>query len=100
MTYHITPMQPVDWPTVREIYHEGIATGSATFETQLPDWEKWDSNHRKDCRIIARQGDQVLGWAALSPSRAAVSIRELRRSPSMWPLPHGAAAPARRFSKP
>jgi len=67
MTYHITPMQTVDWPTVREIYHEGIATGQATFETQLPDREKWDNSHRQDCRLIARQGDQVLGWAALSP---------------------------------
>jgi L-amino acid N-acyltransferase YncA len=67
MTYHIKPMQPADWPTVREIYREGIATGQATFETQLSDWEKWDSGHRQDCRLIARQGNQVLGWAALSP---------------------------------
>jgi len=67
MSYRITPLQPADWPTVREIYGEGIATGQATFETQLPDWEKWDGSHRQDCRLIARQGDQVLGWAALSP---------------------------------
>ena len=60
-------MQPEDWPAVRGIYREGIATGNATFETELPDWEKWDSNHRKDCRLIARKGEQVLGWAALSP---------------------------------
>jgi L-amino acid N-acyltransferase YncA len=66
MTYEITPMQPADWPAVREIYREGIATGQATFETQLPAWEKWDSSHRPDCRLIARQGDRVLGWAALS----------------------------------
>jgi L-amino acid N-acyltransferase YncA len=70
MTYHITPMQPPDWATVRDIYREGIATGQATFETQLPDWEKWDSSHRQDCRLIARQGDQILGWAALSPVSA------------------------------
>jgi L-amino acid N-acyltransferase YncA len=67
MSYQITPMQPSDWPTVREIYGEGIATGQATFETQLPDWERWDSGHRQDCRLIARQVDQVLGWAALTP---------------------------------
>ncbi|MGA8214467.1 MAG: N-acetyltransferase family protein [Candidatus Sulfotelmatobacter sp.] len=67
MSYRITPMQPADWPTVRKIYGEGIATGHATFETQLPDWEKWDSSHRQDCRLIARQRDQVVGWAALSP---------------------------------
>jgi phosphinothricin acetyltransferase len=70
MTYEITPMQPADWPAVREIYREGIATGQATFETQPPDWEKWDSSHRPDCRLIARQGDRVLGWAALSPVSA------------------------------
>jgi L-amino acid N-acyltransferase YncA len=67
MDYHITLMQPTDWPAVREIYGEGIATGNATFETELPGWEKWDSSHRKDCRLIARHGEQVLGWAALSP---------------------------------
>jgi phosphinothricin acetyltransferase len=67
MIYQITPMQPDDWPTVREIYREGIATGHATFETEVPDWEKWDSGHRRDCRLIARIGEQVLGWAALSP---------------------------------
>jgi len=70
MDYQITPMHPADWPAVREIYAEGIATGQATFETQLPDWEKWDSSHRPDCRLIARQGDRVVGWAALSPVSA------------------------------
>jgi L-amino acid N-acyltransferase YncA len=70
MNCQITPMQPADWPAVREIYAEGIATGQATFETQLPDWEKWDRSHRPDCRLIARQGDRVLGWAALSPVSA------------------------------
>jgi L-amino acid N-acyltransferase YncA len=67
MIYQITPMQPDDWLAVREIYREGIASGHATFETDVPDWEKWDSSHRQDCRLIARIGEQVLGWAALSP---------------------------------
>jgi L-amino acid N-acyltransferase YncA len=70
MDYQITSIRPADWPSVREIYAEGIATGQATFETLLPDWEKWDSNHRSDCRLIARQGHQILGWAALSPASA------------------------------
>jgi L-amino acid N-acyltransferase YncA len=73
MAYDITPMQPEDWPAVREIYREGIATGNATFETELPDWKKWDSAHCQDCRLIARKGDQILGWAALSP----VSVRRV-----------------------
>jgi L-amino acid N-acyltransferase YncA len=67
MNYRIAPLQPDDWPAVREIYAEGIATGNATFETELPAWEKWDSGHRADCRLLARDDERVLGWAALSP---------------------------------
>jgi len=70
MNYKITQMCPEDWPAVRQIYGEGIATGDATFETELPDWEKWNASHRQDCRLIARAGDQILGWAALSPVSA------------------------------
>src|SRR5579863_6437723 len=67
MDFQITFMRPEDWPEVLRIYGEGIATGNATFENELPDWEKWNSAHRPDCRLIARTGTQVLGWAALSP---------------------------------
>lgn len=74
MEYSVIPMSADQWATVREIYGEGIATGNATFETQLPDWSKWDSGHRKDCRLVAVQASaeksgvpMVLGWAALSP---------------------------------
>ncbi|MFZ0278628.1 MAG: N-acetyltransferase family protein [Candidatus Sulfotelmatobacter sp.] len=70
MDYEITPMQPSDWPAVREIYADGIATGQATFETLLPDWETWDCSHRQDCRLIGRSSGQVVGWAALSPVSA------------------------------
>jgi L-amino acid N-acyltransferase YncA len=70
MNYKIEFMQPADWPAVREVYVEGIATGNATFETELPDWEKWNSAHRHDCRLIARGGEKALGWAALSPVSA------------------------------
>jgi L-amino acid N-acyltransferase YncA len=67
MLYQIAPMRPEDWAAVREIYREGIATGNATFEIELPDWEKWDSVHLRDCRLVARKGEHILGWAALSP---------------------------------
>lgn len=60
-------LRPEDWPAVEAIYREGIATGMATFETETPPWEKWDAAHRPDCRLVARDGDRVLGWAALSP---------------------------------
>jgi len=80
MNYPILPMPPELWPAVREIYAQGIATGNATFETELPDWEKWDASHRKDCRLIVLEPFEqntelvvplekltVVGWAALSP---------------------------------
>ncbi len=65
--YTIDTLIPHDWSQVAAIYAEGIATHNATFETTMPDWETWDHAHRADCRLVARDGDQVLGWAALSP---------------------------------
>lgn len=67
MDIAIEAMQPQDWPAVRAIYLEGIATKNATFETDAPEWEKWDSAHLKSCRLVARLNGQVIGWAALSP---------------------------------
>ncbi len=63
----ITPMRPEDWPTVREIYRQGIATGDATFERDAPDWESWDRAHLGACRLVARCEGRVIGWAALGP---------------------------------
>lgn len=60
-------LRPEDWPAVETIYRAGIATGMATFETETPPWAQWDAAHRPDCRLVARAGDRVLGWAALSP---------------------------------
>src|SRR5262245_45565402 len=67
MDFIIDSMRPLDWESVRAIYVEGIATGHATFETESPDWERWDSSHLSQCRLVARTGAGVLGWAALSP---------------------------------
>jgi phosphinothricin acetyltransferase len=63
----IDQMKPVDWEQVRAIYLEGIATGNSTFETDAPSWEKWDEAHLQIARIVMRDGQKVLGWAALSP---------------------------------
>lgn len=60
-----------DWPAVVKIYKEGIDTGLATFEKEIPSWEKWDGNHINTCRLVAVHGHEILGWAALS----AVSSR-------------------------
>ncbi len=67
MTLAIGAMRPEDWDQVRSIYREGIATGHATFETDAPSRENWGGAHLKEARLVARDGDAVLGWAALSP---------------------------------
>jgi phosphinothricin acetyltransferase len=56
-----------DWPAVSAIYAEGIATGNATFETEVPRWERWDAAHLAVGRVVARLGGEVVGWAALAP---------------------------------
>jgi phosphinothricin acetyltransferase len=66
--FEIRKMQPEDWPAVRAIYLEGIATGNATFETDAPSWEAWDAGHLTHSRFIASDGTSVLGWGALSPT--------------------------------
>ena len=52
---------------MRGIYLEGIATGQATFETQVPNWEEWDAAHLPYGRLVARSGENIKGWSALSP---------------------------------
>jgi L-amino acid N-acyltransferase YncA len=64
------PMTEEDWPQVAEIYRQGIKTQNATFERQIPTWEKWNSNHSKTCRILATIENKVIGWAALIPVSA------------------------------
>lgn len=62
----VRPLTSDDWPAVRSIYMEGIATGNATFEQEPPSWEAWDQSHLAACRLVAEQAGQVVGWAALS----------------------------------
>jgi L-amino acid N-acyltransferase YncA len=67
MDVTIAQMQAEDWPRVRAIYLEGIETGQATFETAAPEWTVWDAAHLPTPRLVARLGQEVAGWAALSP---------------------------------
>ena len=68
-------MKPGDWEQVRGIFLEGIATGYTTFETDAPSWEKWDAGHLEFARLVARTGEKVLGWAALSPVSKRAAYR-------------------------
>ena len=73
MSISIRAMTEKDWPRVRDIYLEGIATGNATFETEAPEWQQWDMRHVSSCRLAAVLDHQTCGWAALS----AVSARRV-----------------------
>jgi L-amino acid N-acyltransferase YncA len=66
-------MASEDWPAVRAIYQEGIATGDATFQLQVPEWAQWDAGHLKSCRLVATGDHRIVGWAAVG----AVSSRQV-----------------------
>jgi phosphinothricin acetyltransferase len=55
------------WPEVAQIYKQGIVTGFATFEKEVPSYVKWNKNHLSVCRLVAIRDDKIVGWAALSP---------------------------------
>ncbi|MCI1188257.1 GNAT family N-acetyltransferase [Hymenobacter sp. DH14] len=66
MTIH--PMEARHWPQVRAIYEAGMATGNATFATQVARGQGWNKAHLSHSRLVAlHPSGRVLGWAALSP---------------------------------
>ena len=67
MTLLIRPMTRNDWHVVADIYKQGIDTGNATFETEVPSLEKWDASHLKKFRLVAVTDNNIVAWAALSP---------------------------------
>jgi phosphinothricin acetyltransferase len=60
-------LRPEHWPEVARIYAEGIATGNATFETEVPSWEQWDRAHLDRHRFVAVRDGAVFGWTAVGP---------------------------------
>lgn len=63
----IRELREEDWPAVAAIWADGIATGNATFETDVPSWEEFDRTRLPRHRLVAVEGD-VVGWAALAPT--------------------------------
>jgi L-amino acid N-acyltransferase YncA len=63
----VRDLGPGDWPEVSRIYAEGIATGNATFETEVPSWEAWDATHLGAHRFVAERDGRVSGWIAAAP---------------------------------
>jgi phosphinothricin acetyltransferase len=60
-------MLPEHAEAVLRIYGEGLETGQATFNTEVPSWEEWDNSHLPHSRLVAVEAGIVVGWVALSP---------------------------------
>src|SRR4029077_13713791 len=75
ITPQLRTMTPADWRAVRAIYAAGIGTGDATFETEPPTWEQFDTTRLADHRYVATSIDSVVGWVAATK----VSDREAYR---------------------
>jgi phosphinothricin acetyltransferase len=67
MRLEVRDLRPDDWAEVARIYAEGIRTGNATFETEVPSWEGWDAAHLPEHRFVAERDGRVVGWIALLP---------------------------------
>lgn len=63
----VRPLAAADWPAVAAIFAEGIATGVATFETEVPTWEAWDAAHLAGHRLVAELDGEIAGWCAVVP---------------------------------
>src|SRR4051794_29295447 len=63
----VRDLRPDDWAEVARIFAEGIETGNATFETEVPSWSAWDAAHLPEHRFVAERGGRVDGWIALLP---------------------------------
>jgi L-amino acid N-acyltransferase YncA len=66
-TVRIAPMSDDHAAQVLDIYRLGIATGNATFETEPPTWQAFTASRLPEHRLVALDGDRVLGWAACTP---------------------------------
>lgn len=64
----IKPIPKSDIPRVIEIYTQGLEGGHSTFNTVAPTVEEWDKGHLEICRLGAYEGDELIGWSALSPT--------------------------------
>lgn len=66
MDFKIREMTKEDYPQVAEIYGQGVDSGTATFQTYVPDYEEWDKNHLPFCRYAAESDGKIIGWVSLT----------------------------------
>jgi hypothetical protein len=76
-------MRQEDWPFVRAIYQQGIATGNAA--------------HLPACRLVARTENKIIGWGALSPYSRRQVYAGVKHFPRRFSQP--SASPALRLPR-
>jgi len=72
---NIRKFEKEDFNAVKGIYQQGIDTGDATFQQTAKSWQDWNRSMLTNCRLVATNNKQILGWAGLSAvsSRAVYS---------------------------
>jgi L-amino acid N-acyltransferase YncA/DNA-binding transcriptional ArsR family regulator len=63
----VRALDAADWADVRRIHAEGLATGHAGFETEVPDRRTLDRTWLPGHRWVAEADGRVVGWAAARP---------------------------------
>lgn len=66
MDFKIREALPADYPGIKEIYAQGIESGTATFRTKAPEYEEWDGSHLPFCRYVAESCGIIIGWTSLT----------------------------------
>ena len=98
MQIQLREMRSEDWPEVKRIYEEGLATGIATLDTEVPDWEQWDENHIDTCRIVQKLTARLPAGPLCDRPQCDASTEVWQRSASTSGNPSGEGASVPIFS--
>ena len=76
----IRRMVAEDWPDVSRIYQAGMDTNLATFQTDCPSHEEWDTYHGMPfCRGVERRRGRLGSFiACVQPTRVCRGCRGKR----------------------
>ncbi|MEV4663489.1 N-acetyltransferase family protein [Micromonospora echinofusca] len=89
----VRPMAAGDAERVLTIYQAGLDGGQASFETDAPTWATFDAAKLPAHRFVAVDGDDLLGWIAVSPtSTRAVYAGVVEHSVYVDPAAQGRGA--------
>lgn len=75
MNITIREITEADYPQIKHIFAEGIATRNATFQTEPPEWDEWNNSKLAYCRLAAVVENEIAGWAALSATSSRYVYR-------------------------